>query len=219
MTLQIQNKLQESVWIQCDGVWESWCFDSLGSRSTHYFLASPQRSFHFHKIVWWKHVLNRMLFTNLLNKAGDVAARLFKPSSDGFIVKTTWRLFITWKQSNVNLKICLQNGDEKKKDKLCVILLWLILTPSHFQFNNCCSFSEKESKSTHFKWADSLQFFLKIISLTMIVYLHIHPSSLSSMFFNYKHRRTLRGGRNFSSNSSPKSSPCRCKYSTVRKKV
>lgn len=71
------------------------------------FLASLQRPFHFYKIVWWKHLLNRVLFTNLLNKAGDVAARLFKPSSDGFIVKTTWRLFITWKYNSINIKICL----------------------------------------------------------------------------------------------------------------
>ena len=53
----------------------------------------------------------------------------------------------------------------------------------------------------------------------MIVYLQIHffPLSFSSMFFNYKHRRALRRGRNFSSHSSPKSLSCPCKYSTVRK--
>ena len=34
--------------------------------------------------------------SHLLNKAGDVAARLFRPSEEGFIVKTTCKLFITY---------------------------------------------------------------------------------------------------------------------------
>ena len=145
----------------------------------------------------------RVLITNLLNKAGDVAARLFKPSSDGFIVKTTWRLFITCKQNKVSLKICLLSCGtlnstthlhdfkqrwRKKKRKNCVILLWLWallrkfverckprlkvspkllirLIPFHFQFPNCCRFSEKELKIIHFKRTDSLHFF-KTISLS-----------------------------------------------------
>lgn len=36
------------------------------------------------------------LLIYLLKSAGDVAALSFKPSEDGFIVKTTWRLRMTW---------------------------------------------------------------------------------------------------------------------------
>lgn len=32
----------------------------------------------------------------LLKSAGEVAALSFRPSEDGFIVNTTWRLRITW---------------------------------------------------------------------------------------------------------------------------
>ena len=36
------------------------------------------------------------LRTQRLNRAGEVAARSFKPFSLGFMVKTTWRFFMTW---------------------------------------------------------------------------------------------------------------------------
>ena len=39
---------------------------------------------------------------HLLNKAGDVAARLFRPSEDGFMVKTTCKLFMTYQKGKKN---------------------------------------------------------------------------------------------------------------------
>ena len=36
------------------------------------------------------------LSTHLLKRAGDVAARSLSPSEDGFMVNTTWRLYITY---------------------------------------------------------------------------------------------------------------------------
>lgn len=69
--------------------------------------------------------------------------------------------------------------------------LLVILIPLHFQFHNCCSFSEKELKSTRFKPADGLHF-LKIISLsddlqwlsickfTSFLYLFLRCSSTTS---------------------------------------
>jgi hypothetical protein len=38
--------------------------------------------------------------TDLLNKAGDVAALSFRPSDEGFMVNTTWRLIVTLTISN-----------------------------------------------------------------------------------------------------------------------
>lgn len=32
----------------------------------------------------------------LLKRAGDVAALSFRPSDEGFMVKTTWRFLMTW---------------------------------------------------------------------------------------------------------------------------
>ena len=48
--------------------------------------------------TWWRaseDQLPMQLRMQRLNKAGDIAARSFKPSDDGFIVKTTWRFLIT----------------------------------------------------------------------------------------------------------------------------
>lgn len=39
-----------------------------------------------------------MLLCHLLKRAGEVAARSFRPSEEGFIVNTTWRLRITWER-------------------------------------------------------------------------------------------------------------------------
>ena len=40
--------------------------------------------------------------TDLLKRAGEVAALSFRPSDEGFIVKTTWRLHITYKIKDVD---------------------------------------------------------------------------------------------------------------------
>lgn len=39
----------------------------------------------------------KLIILHLLNNAGEVAARSFKPSDEGFIVNTTWRFFMTLK--------------------------------------------------------------------------------------------------------------------------
>ena len=41
---------------------------------------------------------------NLLKRAGEVAALSFRPSEDGFIVNTTWRLRITCKTTETNIE-------------------------------------------------------------------------------------------------------------------
>ena len=40
---------------------------------------------------------------NLLKRAGEVAALSFRPSEDGFIVNTTWRLRITCRDKHRNI--------------------------------------------------------------------------------------------------------------------
>ena len=41
--------------------------------------------------------LDNFVTTNLLKRAGEVAALSLRPSDDGFMVNTTWRFLITCK--------------------------------------------------------------------------------------------------------------------------
>ena len=49
----------------------------------------------------------------LLKSAGEVAARSFSPSDDGFIVKTTWRLHITCRKHHTHTPLA---ADFRKRE-------------------------------------------------------------------------------------------------------
>lgn len=45
----------------------------------------------------------------LLKRAGDVAALSFRPSDEGFMVKTTWRFLITWLVNHLYSSSCVSS--------------------------------------------------------------------------------------------------------------